>query len=313
MTLASALPQLNGAMMLTDSGIETDVIYGAGRDLPAFAVFPLLLDDEGRDILRRYYASHLAVAAAHGLGYVLETPTWRSNADWGRSLGYSQEELDDVDREAVSFLRELAATLACPPTVVSGLIGPRGDGYVVAEAMTPDEAEAYHGHQVGVFAEAGVDLVTGCTFTYAAEAVGLARAARRHGTEAVVYFTVETDGRLPDGTALHDAIHAVDEATGGQVAYFGVNCAHPDHMAPAFEVGGPWLNRIGAVRANASRLSHAELDARDDLDVGDPTELAAGYAWLRAAVPAVSVFGGCCGTDLTHLEQIAPIVATPLG
>lgn len=307
----NALPQLRGLALLTDSGIETDVIFGAGRDLPSFALFPLLEDDAGRAILRNYYEEHLAVAAEHGLGYVLETPTWRSNRDWGLSLGYSQDRLDDFDREAVAFLRairdEAPAGLAASP--ISGLIGPRGDGYVVEETMTAEQAEAYHDHQVGVFASAGCDLVSGCTFTYPAEAIGLARAASRHGIPAVVYFTVETDGRLPDGTSLEDAITAVDAATGGSLAYFGINCAHPDHFSPAVADGQPWIGRIGALRANASRMSHAELDVAEELDSGDPVELASDYSRLRGLLPEVTVFGGCCGTDVRHVREIAAVVA----
>ncbi len=311
MTMTSTLFEGAADVLLTDSGIETDIIFGDGRELSAFAVFPLLMEPEGRDILRAYYLRHLAVAAQHGLGYVLETPTWRSNRDWGVGLGYSQEQLDAIDREAVAFVRavrdEAPAGLGASP--ISGNIGPRGDGYAVTDVMTDAEALAYHVHQVGVFATAGCDLVSGCTFTYAAEAIGLAAAARQHDIPCVIYFTVETDGRLPDGATLAATIDAVDAATDGYVTYYGLNCAHPEHMTPAIEVGAPWVDRIGAIRANASRMSHAELDESETLDDGDPAELAMDLLRLRGLLPKARVFGGCCGTDVRHIRAVAAVIA----
>jgi homocysteine S-methyltransferase len=297
--------------MLTDSGVETEILFGVGRDLPAFAIFPLLDDDEGRAILDTYYRDHLAVAAEYGCGYVLETPTWRSNPGWGASLGYSQDELDDLDRRAVAFLAHIRSTSPSNtgPMPLSGLLGPRGDGYQVERAMTPDEARSYHEHQIGVFAGAGADLVSGCTLNYAAEGMGIALAARDHAIPVMLYFTVETDGRLPDGSSLGDAIRSIDEATDGYVAYYGINCAHPDHIAPALEDSAEWAGRVLAVRSNASRLSHAELDVAETLDPGDPEELAAGYLALRGTLSDATVFGGCCGTGAGHIRAVASALA----
>jgi homocysteine S-methyltransferase len=298
--------------MLTDSGIETDVIFGAGRDLPGFAVFPLVDDGQGRAILDRYYREHLDVAAAHGLGYVMETPSWRSNLDWGASLGYGQDALDALDRAGVAFLVALrdAEPRVDGPVQVSGLIGPRGDGYQSGTAMTAEEAAGYHAHQVRVLADAGVDLISACTLAYAAEGLGVALAARESAMPVVLYFTVETDGRLPDGSSLRRAIEVIDEAAGDYVSYYGINCAHPDHMAPALSDPGDWLLRIGALRANASRRSHAELDEATELEPGDPTELARDYLRLMRALPSVTVLGGCCGTDVRHIRAIASAVTS---
>jgi homocysteine S-methyltransferase len=307
----TALAHLDGRVMLTDSGIETDIIFNEGRELPAFAAFTLLEDDDGRATLERYYRKHLDVAADHGLGYVLETPTWRSNPDWGTSLGYRQHDLDDLDRAAVAFLAAIrdSSPKVTGPMPLSGNLGPRGDGYSVGTVMSAEEARQYHSHQVQVFADAGCDLVTVLTLTYADEGLGIAQAARDAGVPSVLHFTVETDGRLPDGSSLKDAIERIDAAD-GQVAYYGINCAHPEHMARALD-DGEWTGRIRAVRANASRMSHAELDEAEDLDDGDPSELAADYARLRQALPNVTVFGGCCGTDVRHVRAVAQVVANP--
>lgn len=306
-----ALPQLLGETLLTDSGIETDVIYGAGRDLPSFALFPLLDDEPGRAILDRYYRSHLETAALHGFGYQLETPSWRSNPDWGTSLGYSQAALDDLDRRGVEFLRALRASApqGVGPMPISGILGPRGDGYAVDGEMSVDEAHDYHGHQVGVFADAGCDIVSGCTMTYTNEALGIALAARDHGVPAMLYFTVETDGRLPDGSRLGAAIEEIDRATDGSVAYYGINCAHPDHILSALAEPGGWMSRVRAIRGNASRKSHAELDEATELDAGDPDEFAAGYLRVREVLGELTVLGGCCGTDVRHLRAVASAVA----
>jgi homocysteine S-methyltransferase len=170
--------------------------------------------------------------------------------------------------------------------------------------MRPDEAQAYHAEQIGSLA--GADVINALTLTYADEAMGIVRAAAEAGLPVVVSFTVETDGRLPDATPLGEAIEAVDAATGGAAEAFMVNCAHPSHFAPVLE--GAWTERIRGVRANASRRSHAELDAADELDSGDPAELAAGYAALRGRLPALSILGGCCGTDARHVAAIASAV-----
>ena len=305
------LPHLDGRVMLTDSGIETDIIFGSGRDLPAFASFPLLDDAEGRAILERYYRDHLAVAADHGVGYVLETPSWRSNPDWGTSLGYTQAQLDDLDRAGVAFLSGIrdSSPKVSGPMPLSGNLGPRGDGYAVGTVMSADEAREYHSHQVELFAEQGCDMVSVLTLTYPDEGLGIAQAARDAGVPVALYFTVETDGRLPDGSTLQKAIETIDAAVDGYVAYYGINCAHPDHMAPALAGGGEWIERIRAVRANASRMSHAELDEAESLDDGDPVELASDYVRLRQALPNVTVFGGCCGTDVRHVRAIAAAVS----
>jgi S-methylmethionine-dependent homocysteine/selenocysteine methylase len=289
---------------ITDGGMETTLTFHEGIELPEFAAFPLLDRGEGRAALTRYFAPYLDVARAYGARFQLDTPTWRANRDWGERLGYDRAALDRVNRDAVAFARGLAASNPDVAVRVSGLVGPRGDGYVVEERMRPDEAQAYHAEQIGSLA--GADVISALTLTYADEAVGIVRAAADAGLPAVVSFTVETDGRLPDESPLGEAIEAVDAATGGAAEAFMVNCAHPSHFTPVLE--GAWTERIRGVRANASRRSHAELDAADELDSGDPAELAAGYVALRGRLPALSILGGCCGTDARHVAAIASAV-----
>jgi S-methylmethionine-dependent homocysteine/selenocysteine methylase len=303
---AGTVARMTPPLTLTDGGLETTLVFHEGIELEDFAAFPLLDDADGRATLRRYFLPYFALARAEGAAFQLDTPTWRANGDWGARLGYDREALERVNRDAVGFARELAAAEAPEVDVrVTGVIGPRGDGYAVDERMTPDEAQAYHCDQVCAFAAAGADAVAAVTMTYADEAIGIVRAAEDECIPVVVSFTVETDGRLPDGSGLREAIEAVDEATGAAATAFMVNCAHPTHFADVLDEAGPWRERITGLRANASRMSHEELDAAGELDAGDPDELAARYVELRDRLPRLTVLGGCCGTDRRHVEAIA--------
>jgi S-methylmethionine-dependent homocysteine/selenocysteine methylase len=301
------LPQLTGnGLFVTDGGLETELVFHDGIDLPAFAAFPLLDNPDTRARLRRYYDGYLDVARRHGAGFVIETPTWRANPDWAGQLGYSPEQLDAVNRAAVDLAEEVRAVATAEglTAVVSGCVGPRGDGYDPSGAMTADEAERYHAVQIGTFADTSADQVTAITMTNAEEAIGIVRAAGAAGIPAAISFTVETDGRLPTGQPLRAAIEQVDAETGGSAAYFMVNCAHPTHFAEALELDGAWRQRLVGLRANASSKSHAELDESTELDEGDPADLAARHAGLRERLPAVTVLGGCCGTDARHVAAI---------
>lgn len=301
----TTLPQLSAPRpFLADGGMETDLIFHHDIDLPAFASFVLLDADDGREALRAYFRPYLALARQHDTGVVLETPTWRANADWGARLGYDADALDRVNREAVAFLRALADESPDVEAVVSGAVGPRGDGYVVGDRMTAPQAAAYHLPQATTFAEAGADCVSAFTLSYVDEAIGVARAAGAVGLPAVIAFTVETDGRLPSGQTLADAVRQTDEATHEAPAYYMVNCAHPTHFAHVFD-GGGWVGRVRGVRANASACSHAELDEAESLDEGDVGALAADHVRLAERLPRLAVVGGCCGTDVRHVAAIA--------
>jgi homocysteine S-methyltransferase len=298
------LPQLE-TFLMTDGGIETDLIFNRGWDLPAFASFPLLASEAGRAALDAYTADYLDIARTNGIGLLLETFTWRANPDWATSIGYSLEEMDQFNRDSVSFLEELRAGSASdlPHLVISGCIGPWHDGYV-AGSVTPAEAQAYHSRQINVFAETGADLVSAITMTNVEEALGVVGAAVAAEMPVVISFTVETDGRLPSGQPLGEAITQVDTQTDGAPAYFMINCAHPTHFAGTLEEGGEWTSRIRGLRTNASKMSHAELDEAETLDIGDPVELGTDHLRLQALLPDLAILGGCCGTDSRHIREV---------
>lgn len=305
------LPHLADRLFMTDGGMETFLVFHEGVELPAFAAFDLLRRADGLERLRRWYERYVALARVHGLGLLLESPTWRANSDWGRALGYDDDALADANRLSIGLLLEIRAALetCATPIVISGMLGPRGDGYLVGRLMSPAEARDYHAVQVGVFAGTDADMVTVYTLNYVDEGIGVALAAREHGMPAAISFTLETDGRLPSGESLEEAVRRVDEASGRHAAYFMINCAHPEHFRHVLREGGDWVQRIRGVRANASRRSHAELEQCTELDVGDPLELGQSYRELRDLLPGLAVVGGCCGTDHRHVGAICAAVA----
>ena len=289
------------AVALTDGGMETVLLFHEGFDLPCFASFPLLGDERGRAALRRYFEPFLDTAQERGLPFVLDTATWRANPDWGAQLGYDAGALAVANSDAVEFARALGEGRS--DVTINGVLGPRGDGYLVGERMSADQAAEYHAWQIGVLREAGVERITAVTLSYPEEAVGAVQAGAAAGVPVVASFTVGTDGRLPSGVTVAEAVEQVDAATGGAADFFMINCAHPTHIAAGLD-GAPALERVGGLRVNASALSHAELDEAEELDEGDPATLGRDNAALRDRLPSVRLLGGCCGTDHRHVAEI---------
>ncbi len=305
------LPQMGDQMFMTDGGLETTLIFQQGVDLPEFAAIDQFRTDSGRLRVELYFRQYLDLARAQGMPFVLESPTWRSSPGWCEALEYTVEQMDDLNRTAIDMmirLREEYET-ATAPIVVSGCIGPEGDGYSPEQMMSAEQAETYHQHQVDLFAESGVDVVTGVTIPYVEEAIGIVRAANNAGVPSVIAFTVETDGRLVTGQRLGDAIREVDLATGGGPAYYMINCAHPTHFQSVLQEDAGWKERIRGIRANASKCSHAELDEAEELDDGNPIEFGQDYVRLKEQLPWLSVIGGCCGTDIRHIAEIVKTCA----
>jgi homocysteine S-methyltransferase len=311
MNYRSDLPQLSDDLFLTDGGIETTLIFHRGIDLPEFAAFDLFKDDDGTEELRSYYRPYPELAKENGAGFVLESPTWRASPRWAAEIGYSPEELEGMNRKAIALMAELRDEYedGISSIVISGNVGPHDDGYDLKERLSAEEAADYHSTQIGTFADTEADMVTALTMTYGDEAIGITRAAHDAGIPAAISFTVETDGQLPDGQPLSEAIEETDAATGGGPAYHMVNCAHPTHFESV--LGGSWTTRIRGLRANASTKSHAELDEATDLDDGDPEDLGDRYAALRGQLPALNVLGGCCGTDDRHMGRICEAWLAP--
>jgi len=304
------LPQMDGGLFLADGGIETDLIFNKGVPIPEFAAHTLLGDADGRTQLAAYFRPFLALARDSGAGFILNTQTWKAHPRWATALGAAEQELRQANRDSVAFIAALREEFAANagPIVLDAIVGPTSDAYAPETLGTADEAKRYHARQIGWLADTDVDMVTATTFPHADEAIGFVRAAMAAGLPVVVSFTVETDGRLPTGLTLADAVRRVDDETAGGAAYFMVNCAHPDHFFHVFD-GSEWTRRVRGFRCNASRRSHAELDACTVLDDGDPQEFGRQYADILQRMPWVNVLGGCCGSDLRHLTRIARAVS----
>jgi S-methylmethionine-dependent homocysteine/selenocysteine methylase len=296
---------LGDELFLTDGGLETVLIFHEGFELPEFAAFVLLDSDEGRQALRRYFRAYADVARDQGIGCILESMTYRASEDWGAKLGLSPAQVADRNRKGIALLEDIRSEYEdeIPHVVISGCMGPRYDGYNAEDRMTAAQSAAYHRPQIATFRETAADMVAAYTLPYVAEGAGVAMAAREEGMPAVISFTVETDGRLPSGETIRDAVEQIDELTDSAPAYYMINCAHPTHFADALG-DGPWTDRVRAVRANASAKSHAELDESSELDEGDPVDLGRQYVALAKQLRRLTVVGGCCGTDHRHVAEI---------
>jgi S-methylmethionine-dependent homocysteine/selenocysteine methylase len=302
------LPQIAGNLFLTDGGLETTLVFHEGIDLPEFAAFVLLDDNNGREILKKYYRQYATIAREYKTGFVLESMTWRASEEWGTKIGYTSEQLSEFNRKGIQLLEEIREEFdrEISSLVISGCMGPRGDGYRAEQLMSADEAEVYHRTQIKTFKETETDMVTAFTIPYASEAIGLTRAAKNEGIPVAIGFTVETDGRLPSGENLGEAIEAVDAATDNAPVYYMINCAHPAHFLPVLH-NEQWTDRIQAVRSNASRKSHTELDNATEIDTGNIDDLGAHYLELKHRLKNLNILGGCCGTDHRHIKEICRV------
>lgn len=302
------LPNESDTLFLTDGGLETTLIFLEGFDLPYFAAFDLLKNYEGYNAIKNYYKRYLTIAENYKTNFILESPTWRANPDWIKKIGYPDNALKVINEKAVELMTELRAEFVnnIDSVLISGCIGPRGDGYVPDNCMNIEESQAYHLQQIKVLRNTAVDFISALTMNYTDEAIGIVRAAESVDLPAVISFTVETNGKLPTGESLKDAIEKVDESVKNPPLYFMINCAHPTHFFNELVTNKNenWIKRIKAIRANASCKSHAELDEATELDRGIPTELGKEYKKIRDFFPHINVFGGCCGTDEAHILEI---------
>jgi S-methylmethionine-dependent homocysteine/selenocysteine methylase len=301
------LPQLSDEIFLTDGGLETTLIFHEKVELPLFSSFPLLETQSGVHQLQRNLRPFVTLARDLEVDFILESATWRANADWGKKLGYSEKALANVNRKAIDFLSEIRDEFETEKSkmVISGCVGPRGDGYSPSNMMSVSEAEQYHTAQIRTFSETPADMISAFTLNYVEEAIGIVQAAKSARIPSVISFTVETDGKLPTGQTLKEAIETVDEATDNSPAYFMINCAHPTHFESVLTNDEPWLQRIRGIRANSSVKSHAELDESEELDEGNPVELSRQYRELLKKLKNLNIFGVCCGTDFRHVKEIA--------
>jgi S-methylmethionine-dependent homocysteine/selenocysteine methylase len=308
----NCLPQLSGDLFITSGGMETTLIYHEHIQLPCFASFNLLKDESGCEWMKNYLRRFVNIAKKYHIGYILQSATWRANPDWIKKLGYSDEDLNNFNRKSIEILEQIRNEYEREnfPIVLNGCIGPRGDGYNPTLLMSPQQAQLYHSKQIQILSQTNADMITAFTLNYPEEAIGIVRAAKDVGMPIIISFTVETDGKLPTGQTLKEAIQIVDNATDNGPAYYMINCAHPTHIEHLCFPNEDWISRIRGIKGNASKKSHAQLNESKELDEGNPIEFGEDIRKLLYKLKHVNVLGGCCGTDDRHVEQICKSCVT---
>ncbi len=307
--------QQPGVQYLTEGGQETEIMYKYGFDLPHFSMLPLLGDDRAMAELNGMYERYLDTAAAHGFGAVMAGMDYRASPDWAELLGYSPAALEDMQLRAIGFLRDVSRPYLdqLPAVMIAGIVGPRGDAYTLDQRMSVEQAQDYHSTQIATLATAEVDLVEAMTFNSVPEAVGVARAAADVGLPASISFTLDSNHRLHSGPTLREAIEAVDAACGDdRPAFYGINCSHPLEFLPALEPGS-WFERVRSLRPNAAMMDKIALCTLGHLESGDPVDLGQRMGAIALQYPHLDIWGGCCGTWDTHLDEIARSVVGSRG
>ena len=300
-SMARRLPHESNKKFLVYAGTGTDLIFNHGIELPGFASFPLLEKPETRAVLAGQMNALVELAGEMQMGCILDAPTWMANEDRAAPLGYDAQRLVGVNRDGVALMEEVRQAAGRDDILVSACIGPRCDPYADIAPIAVEEARRYHSSQLGALRGTSVDLVTAYTFNRTSEAAGCVLAARDIGLPIIMSLVVETDGRLADGTKLVDAVEEIDRVTDDAALFFMTNCAHPTHFSHAVD-NHP---RLRGVIVNASSCSHSELDEAEELDEGDPGQLGREVAEIVKDNPSIQVVGGCCGTDIRHLRQMA--------
>jgi homocysteine S-methyltransferase len=299
-------PQKEGRFYLSEGGTETEILYKYGFELPQFAMFPLLDNPEAVSKMQGMYRKYLDVVAKHGMCALMGGLDYRASPDWGKLLGYSPQGLSEANHKSINFLREIAKeyTSDIPDILIQGLIGPRGDAYKMNLNITENEAEDYHSIQLNTLKEANVDLALAITFNNIPESIGVARAAKKIGVPLAISLSLDSTSKLNSGPSLAEAITTIDEETELAPEFYLINCSHPLEYESAI-VSGDWINRIRGVRPNASKMEKIALCQIGHLEDGDPVELGVQCGDLARRYPHMDIWGGCCGTWDTHLDQIA--------
>jgi len=298
--------QKEGCFYLTESGTETEIMYKYGFELPHFAMFPLLDNPDAVSTMREIFRSYLEVVAKHGMCALMGGLDYRASPDWGELLGYSPQGLAEANHQSIDFLREIAKEYSSdiPEILIQGLIGPRGDAYERNETITEDEAEDYHSVQLETLKEADVDLALAITFNNIPESIGVARAAAKIGVPLGISLSLDSTSKLNSGPSLAEAIDTIEAETNRSPEFYSINCSHPVEYEPAIEPGD-WIHRVRGVRPNASKMEKIALCQIGHLEDGDPVELGELCGDLARRYPHMDIWGGCCGTWNTHLDEIA--------
>ena len=261
---------------------------------PQLVIAPLVQSVEGRTVLSALYREYISIARNADLPLALSTPTWRTSRDRCAAEGITT----DLNGKAVEFMDAFKTEYS--NLFIGGQMGCKNDCYKPAEALSPEEAFDFHSWQTVRLTEA--DFLYGVTLPAVGEALGMAQAMAETGRPYIISFVIGKDGRILDGTPLEQAIERIDAETARPPIGYGANCCYPAFLQ-ASELSGPAAERMISIQANASSLTHAELDTSDTIQV-DPLE-----DWSRCMLElhrtlGIKILGGCCGTTADHLKSL---------
>jgi S-methylmethionine-dependent homocysteine/selenocysteine methylase len=286
---------------LTGRGIETRIIYEFKRPIGDFEAYKLLRDEAGRDILRRIYGSYAEIAVRYKLPIQLGTPTWRASCKWTTNV-------ESVNAAAVELLRVVMRQFAGARIILAGVIGPASDGYEAREALSAQDAFAYHRDQTDDLARLDVDLLYAPTFPAFSELFDVARSMAQTGRPYALAPMLHPNGTMLDGTPLADAINRIDAEITPSPSHYMIGCLYPTHAQTALRAlraSRPDLvKRVRGLKANASPLAPEALDKLNHLAATDV------QVWVRDALACarefdLTILGGCCGTDEHYIDALA--------
>ncbi len=297
--------QQAGRYFITEGGIETEIMYKWGFEMPHFAMFPLLDNPQAAAAIKGMYRRYLDVVAKYKQSALIGGFDYRASPDWGNLLGYSASALRDANLQSIQFLRDVAEEYKSDidQALFSGCVGPRGDAYQTKNTMDRYQAAEYHAIQLETLKLANVDLAWALTFGDPEEAIGVCMAAESLDIPLAVSFSLDSSHHLNTGGSFSKAVEYVDEQTNNFPEFYSLNCSHPDEFNPAIKQG-KWINRVRCFRPNATKMDKISLCKLGHLEEGDPVELGYQMSDLHSRFPHIDIWGGCCGTCDTHLEQI---------
>lgn len=290
-------------IIITDGGLETTLIYKYNIELPYFSCINLLKTDSGRNIIYNCLLNYVNISEKYNVNIIIETPTWRCSKKWSKLLNCENSDIEKINREAVNIVKSIKKNNK--KIIISGNIGPIDDGYVISNKLTIEELKEYHSEQIYILANENVDIISAFTINYVEEAIGITLVCKDINIPLVISFTLNIDGKLPSGMTLEDSIKYIDKYTNYYPMYYMINCAHPKHFISLFkDNNSDWIKRIKGIRSNASDKSHEELNNSKKLDIGNIVELSNYCKNIRKENKHINIFGGCCGTDENHVEEI---------
>lgn len=306
-----------GQIILAQGGLETTLEFKTDFQLREFSAYEAALSEKWKYLVAKDFEGYLRMAARHDIPLILDAPTWRASPNWFEKLGTSESDRESVYSrtlaDANAVIQSIEKEVGKISVLVQGVIGPMGDGYCVKDAPSVEYSRKYHASAVEAWKKTNVTEISAITITSSNEAAGIALNAAVFDLPLSISFVLTVHGKLPSGETLGEAISFVDNIVEEKkpMCYL-INCIHPKYVAPvlseAVKNNEQWLRRVGGVRGNASEKSHEELDCSTSLDEGDPKEWAKHMVDLLTIVPHMRVLGGCCGTDVKHIDNLAQLV-----